>query len=655
MQLFEEVKRHKPSVIYIPDVETWYSTLSDSAVRTFTGLLRSLNPTDPVLLLGVLELSSEEEKPDPNMMRDLFGYSSKNCYQLDRPNELARREYFTPLMRYVEQSPREFPDPSNRKKRVLEELPEAPDMEQPKAGPTKAEIKAQKKRDRHTLNMLKLHIQQVMDQIKLKYRKFRTPIIDDSVIAYLYEEQDENLLTTDLSHEQAQHLSERPYALDKDDKGVTGLRETATGKFYYNLEIVTIENRLSNGYYKRPKDFLADIKRLAKDARTSGDSERTLKANEMVANVEVDMISLETSQPALIAECEAVSNREQAREREILEKNEKARQDGHDVPILMPNVPPHVSNSTGDQSSGPVHLGEDVPGQRNLPPFTPARPNHGSVSNGTGTSLNDGSHSRSNGSLIPERDQEDTEMSNSQDISQITNLQGGFPHMTTPSGPNTQRTQTHTQTSAITQIRPGTDIKDYYNSASTTTSGQRTSDQSNRHSGPYSAQQQGSHGSHGSHESNGARSGDIPDFSAFVPGGGSQLPDTQPEYAGSQASQYSPQRMGPPQPNRHPSSVHALLNDPADDQRTDDHVPVIPVDPTTLRKLHSDLVTESSGLSVEQLEQVMSTLMDAIWHTKSDANRNHAATAVSAAFNAVIKDIEEYQNVLDPSQKKVTY
>lgn len=91
MQLFEEVKRHKPSVIYVPDVETWYKTLSESAIRTFTGLLRSLPPTDPVLLLGVLEQASdsEKDKPDPVMMRDMFGYSSKNSFVLGGPSEVC--------------------------------------------------------------------------------------------------------------------------------------------------------------------------------------------------------------------------------------------------------------------------------------------------------------------------------------------------------------------------------------------------------------------------------------------------------------------------------------------------------------------------------------------------------------------------------------
>lgn len=564
-------------------------------------------------------------------------------------------------MTYIAQSPKDFPDPTNRRKRILEELPEAPAIEEPARPPTKTELRNQKKQDRHTLNMLKLHILPIMDQIKLKYKKFRNPVIDDSLIGYIFDEQDPSLLTTDLGqhHEEA---PERPFKLDKDEKGVTGLRDTVSGKFYYNLEIVTIEKRLSNGYYKRPKDFLADIKRLAKDARNSNDMDRTLKGNEMVANVEVDMITLETNQPALIAECEAVALREEARERGRLEKEEQARLEGHPVPTIMPNVPPHISNSTTDQSTGPVRLGEDVPipGQRTLPPFTPARL-HGPSPLSNGTS-NDGRPS--NGSTVPSRDHDDTEMTDSQDQSIMTNPSEAYHHnFATPGAPNTQRI--HTQTSAITRIHPGTDIKDYYNSASTTTSGQKTSDQSNqshRSSAPFSAPLNGSHDSNGSNESNGVRNGDVPDFN-FVATGGSQIPDTQPEYGSSQshASQSSPNRMGPPpqHSNRHPSSLHALLNDPVEEPQRllppeplPDYPPVVPADPNTLIALHSELVAKSSGLSVEQLEQVMASLMDAIWKTKGNANRNHAAQAILEAFNGTIKDIENYQQILDPSQKE---
>lgn len=522
--------------------------------------------------------------------------------------------------------------------------------EQPQ-GPSKTEQKAQKKHDRHTLNMLKLLIQPIMDQIKLKYRKFRTPAIEDSKIAYLYDEQNPNVLTTDLNPEEAQHFQNRPFELAADDKGVTGLRETATNKFYYNLEIVTIEQRLSNGYYKRPKDFLADIKRLAKDARVSGDPEKTLKANEMVANVEVDMTTIETAHAPLMAELEAVSDREQAREAGRLAKEKQATIEGREVPTIVPNVPPHVSNTTTDQSSGPVHLGEDIPGQRHIPQqhfVTPLKyPVPGSLSNGFSGS--DGSHGpHSNGSTVPSRPNEDIEMTDSQDMSALTNpqehagfLSGSF-H--TPSRPNTQHT-TYTQTSAHTQMVPGSQPKDYHNSASTTTSGHKTSDRSNRDSGPYSAQTNGS-------SSNNRTTDPVPEFDDK---GGSQIPDTQPEHLASSSqsnpnssgSQSSPPvgggAMGPPlsQPHaRQTSNLRSLLNvEPTD--------VFVPVRPDALEALHATLATGSSGLSVEQLEQVMAALMESVWQTKGVADRNEVVKAVGTAFRETVEDIMVCQGEME--------
>ena len=78
VQLFAEVKRHKPSVIYIPGIDTWWHTLSQSAITTFMGLLRSIPPSDPVLVLGICD--SEPDQADRNMLRELFGFSKKNRF-----------------------------------------------------------------------------------------------------------------------------------------------------------------------------------------------------------------------------------------------------------------------------------------------------------------------------------------------------------------------------------------------------------------------------------------------------------------------------------------------------------------------------------------------------------------------------------------------
>lgn len=87
IQLFTEVRRHKPSVVYIPDVGNWYKTVGEAAISTFVGLLRGLAPAEPILLLGVLEC--EPQYIDPQMLRDLFGYSRKNLFDIRRPERVS--------------------------------------------------------------------------------------------------------------------------------------------------------------------------------------------------------------------------------------------------------------------------------------------------------------------------------------------------------------------------------------------------------------------------------------------------------------------------------------------------------------------------------------------------------------------------------------
>lgn len=87
--LFTEIRRHKPSVIYIPNVEAWYATLSGTvAFITFQTMLRSIPPTDPVLVLATAE-SDKEDLPD-ELLRDLFGFSKKNRMELTRPERVRK-------------------------------------------------------------------------------------------------------------------------------------------------------------------------------------------------------------------------------------------------------------------------------------------------------------------------------------------------------------------------------------------------------------------------------------------------------------------------------------------------------------------------------------------------------------------------------------
>jgi ATPase family AAA domain-containing protein 2 len=527
----------------------------------------------------------------------------------------------------------------------------------------------------------------------------------------------------------------RPYVLDTDKHGVGGLREVATGKFYYNLDIVMIEIRLSNGYYKRFKDFYDDIKRIAKDAKTSGDRNRTISANELVANVEVDMMHFETTQPALASECEAVYLREVAREKAAKANQAAPGTQGPSGPAVMP-VPPQSMTTT--ENSGPVVLGELVPGPTPfLPPVTPRRP---VLSNGDGTST----EHQTNGSTVPSRGHDD-DIHMADPEEEVGPAQrdraAAFPSTVAHSGANTQ--QMRNQRAALEKMAPGSQVDDYHNSASTTTSGQKTNS-SNRTSG---------HSVHpgvgNTQSSNGTDSRIYPVFSTYgALSGGSQIPDTQensertdythghsgsgpdsgreilgehfltaadedtldelltdrsteipssqhtssqsqpassqnafsipklPAHAvaaneaaasqaqqtqGTQGSQFT---AGGPSSNPnvvypnlvHHSNITAILNPSAaavteviNAEAMEVAHPPYNLADAKLAAFRKELVSRTSGFSVEQLEQIMAGCVDAVWKSRGRWDRDEVIVLVLEAFRGTVGDIEGMQGVLEAS------
>jgi len=556
-----------------------------------------------------------------------------------------RTEYFEKIIELIRRAPTDYPDLENRKKRILPNLakalsdsPQGPTKEQ-----TKAELKAQKKADRYALSMLKVSIQPIMENIKKTYKRFRNPPIENSQIAYLYAEADPKNLVSDLPEERRAQEQFRPYEIAKDERGAPGLLHVATDQFYYNMDIVTIEQRLSNGYYKRTKDFLADIKMLAKDAKTTGDMERTLKANELLTNVEVDLTNIAMKDPQLMEACMQVHLREVARAQQSLAQVESAPHG--ELAALQIHAAIATEAFATTEATGPVVLGERVPGRLPLPVLKETPSDHGSLS------LSNGYHvpnSQSNGSF--EAGEDDIHMSNSQDTS-------GQQHDSNRNTQNTllNRLLSTTQTvqrqvkSSLTPMARDSQVADYHNSASTTTSGQKTSNQSSGHKANTQSTNEIGRSEH-------------PDFSVVrstVPT--NPFPDTQGKWlsdmgyyvslnvrleqvfpsSGSQAhpSQTSPglsqkmPMMAPPAARNAHSSINALLNDP------ESSPPRLILDEEKLHDLRMRLTSDTQDFSVEQLEQVNASLMYTIWQKRSDWNRKRVTTAVLTTFEAKLAEM----------------
>lgn len=159
-----------------------------------------------------------------------------------------------------------------------------------------------------------------MDLFKNRYKRFRKPPIDDTFLIHLFEPE------TFAANQGWQPA----YVKDGDM-----ILEVATGRKFYNMDLDIIEERLWNGYYSEPKQFLKDIELIYLDATTSADRERVIKASEMFANAQVGIEDI--SQPEFVAECKATRQRELLRQ-ELFIKEKSERVD-KEQQILLQNNP----------------------------------------------------------------------------------------------------------------------------------------------------------------------------------------------------------------------------------------------------------------------------------------------------------------------------
>ncbi|KAK1969520.1 ATPase [Colletotrichum sublineola] len=642
VSLFTEVKRHKPSVIYIPNIDSWYAAMRDTLpFITFKAMLKSIPPTDPILVLATAEYEAGEDLA-PELVRELFAFSRKNRLQIERPKHSNRREYFTTIVEHIRKSPADFPDPANRKKRVLEQLPVAPPP--PPKVPTKEEVKAMQKRDHQLLNILKVQLQPIMDQINRKYKKFRQPVITPAQLEYLFLEKDPNYVRPDIMG--AEH---RPFEIVKDKHGDDVLRETATGKTFYNLETTTIEERLSNGFYCRPKDFLRDIKTLAKDSKNIGDKERTLKANELVSNVEVDVATIEGNTSTV--DWEALHQRQLQRAKAAAEKERKRKA----FQSVLDRVQTDVTGGNDSDSQGPVTLGERIPGSSHaLARFQVMSPGPGGTSE---------AQQQSNGVSNPSR-QSDVHMSGiDDDTTQDSSMHppSQWPPQANPTTGATGFTQV-SQRSVVTTVPPGMSPSAIVNDASTT----KTSDPSERSTDKWSTQ---------------ATNGFHPDQSSQ--GDNSQLQDTQIPTGMGQVSQAtssddawphsqahgmargvirppgsqtsSPSKSRSSGDSKHAMPLVNILNDSTGDDirnsgsSSSQQQPVI--HEGQVEQFLDELTERTSGCTIEQLEQINCELMDEIWNTRHEWNRMKVLGDLTNVFNETISDIESIQGLFQQSQE----
>ena len=167
MQLFVEAKRHQPSIVFIPSLVGWCAAISETSRSTVRAMLDTLSPTDPILLLAVVD------GPDMSLPRDVrawFGPTRDNRIEFTNPTAQHREAFFEGILQDVRRPPNHFPDGVKRRKRVLEELPIAPPLEPRK--PTAAELALQEEHDLRLITLLRYRLGPILTELKKKFKRF---------------------------------------------------------------------------------------------------------------------------------------------------------------------------------------------------------------------------------------------------------------------------------------------------------------------------------------------------------------------------------------------------------------------------------------------------------------------------------------------------
>jgi hypothetical protein len=154
-------------VIYIPSLFTWCAAISETSRSTVRAMLDTIAPTDPILLLAVVDGPFSVL---PRDVRAWFGPTRDNRVQLPSPTTQQREQFFDGLIKDIQRPPNQFADGVKRRKRILEKLPIAPPLE-PRL-PTAAELAVQEENDAKVIALLKYRLGPIMDQLKRKFKRF---------------------------------------------------------------------------------------------------------------------------------------------------------------------------------------------------------------------------------------------------------------------------------------------------------------------------------------------------------------------------------------------------------------------------------------------------------------------------------------------------
>ncbi|KAF9041907.1 AAA-domain-containing protein [Hymenopellis radicata] len=268
VQLFVEAKRLQPSIVFIPSLIAWCATVSETARSMVKAMLDTLAPTDPILLLAIIDGQFKDLPPD---VRAWFGASKDNRVELCAPTGELRAKFFEALIQDIKRPPNQFLDGVKRRKRVLEN-------------------------DERIMILLKYRLGPILTELKKKYKRFTKKAADE----YALDEAPVVQTIQATAEDGDVHIEVQEPVTNGHATPPAVIPATPPIPQLYDMDLERMHAELYKDRYLVPQHFLNDLRKIVHNAE----------------------FSLQEFEPQFRMECEKMAMREMKR-REDEKKEDK--------------------------------------------------------------------------------------------------------------------------------------------------------------------------------------------------------------------------------------------------------------------------------------------------------------------------------------------
>lgn len=165
-----EARKRKPSIVYLPSLETWWDIASQTLQTILQQFFRMHGVMEQIFLLVTFTVASDQI---PMYLTELLDTSSCIHHELTYPSEAQRQDFFLSLLDSLNRQLPEHDMPESNESPEVLALASAPMTTHTDSKETRAQLS----KDRRTRLMLQAKLGPLVELLRTRYKRFKKPMI----------------------------------------------------------------------------------------------------------------------------------------------------------------------------------------------------------------------------------------------------------------------------------------------------------------------------------------------------------------------------------------------------------------------------------------------------------------------------------------------